>query len=290
MTDTVIVALPRFIPQAERIATFLRADVREYAPEIFAEIFPTTRRIVAVMSMGIVMRKIAPLLIDKWTDPAVVVVSPDLAYAIPLVGGHHGANALAQELAALDILPVITTATETFGRPSVESIAAQHQCDIMNRDSTRQVNAAFLDGDVPVYTINGPAVVIAGQAVSVLMDAGKYVIGIGCRKDVTGAEVITAIQSACADADIDIADVQCYATTIQKQNEQGLRDAIAALSARLIFLRDDIMNAQAIITPSKAGKIGLLGVAEPAALALAKEKKLVMTKKVYGRVTVAIAR
>ncbi|HWR25917.1 MAG TPA: cobalamin biosynthesis protein, partial [Methanosarcina sp.] len=32
------------------------------------------------------------------------------------------------------------------------------------------------------------------------------------------------------------------------------------------------------------------GVAEPAALALSKEKQLICRKKVYGRVTIAIAR
>ena len=56
------------------------------------------------MSMGIVVRKIAPLLDDKWTDPAVVVVSPDFRYAIPLLGGHHGANELAKELAGLGLV------------------------------------------------------------------------------------------------------------------------------------------------------------------------------------------
>ncbi|MCX6697545.1 MAG: cobalamin biosynthesis protein, partial [Methanoregula sp.] len=85
-------------------------------------------------------------------------------------------------------------------------------------------------------------------------------------------------------------DVQIYATTIKKCNEAGLVDAIAAHSANLIFLDDDTINAQAVVSPSKAKKIGLLGVAEPCALAVAKRKELVMKKKVFGRVTVAIAR
>ena len=290
MTETVVIALPRFSRDAERIATFLGAEFREYHPDIFSELFPHSRRIVAVMSMGIVMRKIAPLLRDKWNDPAVVVVSPDLAYAVPLVGGHHGANALAQELAALGIVPVITTATETLGKQSVETIAVQHGCDIVNRDSTRSVNAAMLDMDVPVYAVQGPAIVIAGQDVSILVSKGEYTVGIGCRKGVGKEEVIAAIRSACADAGIDPGDVQVYATTQKKCNETGLSRAISALSANLIFLDDDTINAQTIVTPSKAKKIGLLGVAEPCALAVAKRKELVMKKKVYGRVTVAIAR
>jgi cobalt-precorrin 5A hydrolase len=290
MTETVVIALPRFSIEAERISTFLGAEYREYSPDIFAEVFSSARRIVAVMSMGIVMRRIAPLLRDKWNDPAVVVVSPDLAYAIPLVGGHHGANALAVELSALGVVPVITTATETMGRLSVEAIAQKHGCDIVNRDSTRSVNAAMLDGDVKVHAVSGPAIVIAGPAVSLLVGTGEYTVGIGCRKGVERDEVIAAIRSACANAGIDTGEVMIFATTVKKCNEIGLIDAIAALSANLIFLDDDTINAQATVSPSKAKRIGLLGVAEPCALAVAQRKELVMKKTIYGRVTVAIAR
>ena len=115
MTDTVVIALPRFRKEAERIGVFLGAEVRDYTLEIFPELFPEARRIVAVMSMGIVVRRIAPLLTDKWNDPAIVVVSPDMRYAVPLLGGHHGANSLAKELAGLGLCPVITTATEATG-------------------------------------------------------------------------------------------------------------------------------------------------------------------------------
>jgi cobalt-precorrin 5A hydrolase len=119
MTDTVVITFPYSRPEAERIAIFLGADVAEYSADIFNTVFTTRKRIVALMSMGIVVRKIASLLDDKWTDPAVVVISPDLKYAVPVLGGHHGANELAKELAGLGIIPVITTATESRGRNSV---------------------------------------------------------------------------------------------------------------------------------------------------------------------------
>jgi len=48
---------------------------------------PAFQRIVAVMATGIAVRGIAPLLKDKWSDPAVVVVAPDLSFAIPVIGG-----------------------------------------------------------------------------------------------------------------------------------------------------------------------------------------------------------
>jgi cobalt-precorrin 5A hydrolase len=289
MNDTLVIALPRFMSYAERIGSFLGADVREYTPVLFSEIFPQTRRIVAVMSMGIVVRRIAPLLRDKWNDPAVVVVSPDFHYAIPVLGGHHGANELAKELSSLGLQPVITTATEATGRDSVEAIAQRSSCDIINRESTRLVNAALLDSDVPVYTVKGPGIVIAGPDVSILMREGEFIVGVGCRKGVNAAEVVEAIRRGLAEAGVEEHDVLIYATTQKKWDEPGLAEAISALSGNLIFLDDKTINAQAGVSPSRATKIGLSGVAEPCALAVAKKKELVMRKKVYGRVTIAIA-
>ena len=289
MTDTVVIALFRFLDKAKTVAQYLGADVREYGPDTFSEIFPHTKRIVAIMSMGIVVRSIAPLLEDKWNDPAVVVVSPDLAYAIPLIGGHHGANELAKELSALGICPVITTATESAGRVSVEGVGERCGCDIVNRDSTRQVNAAMLDIDVPVFSVKGPGIVIAGPDVSILVKKGEYTVGIGCRKGVKKEEVLEAIRIALAETGIAKDAVLVYATTQKKFNETGLTEAVSSLAGNLIFLDDETINAQTGLTSSRATKIGLLGVAEPCALAVAKKKHLILAKKVYGRVTVAIA-
>jgi cobalt-precorrin 5A hydrolase len=290
MNDTLVIALPRFMDHAEKIGDFLGADVREFTPVLFSEIFPAARRIVAVMSMGIVVRKLAPLLRDKWNDPAVVVVSPDFQYVIPVIGGHHGANALAKELSALGLCPVITTATEVTGRDSVEFIAQRSSCDIINRDSTRQVNSALLNGDVPVYTVPGPGIVIAGPGTSVLMNRGEFIVGIGCRKGVNSPEVLDAIREGLSTAGIEEHDVLVYVTTQKKRDERGLTEAISALSGNLIFLDDDTINAQSGVSPSRATRIGLAGVAEPCALAIAKKKELIMKKSVFGRVTIAIAR
>ena len=171
-------------------------DVMEYRAGIFADIFPAVRRIVALMSMGIVVRGIAPLLKDKWTDPAVVVVTPDFSYAVPLLGGHHGANELAKELAGLGLVPVISTATEATGRDSVEGIATRTGSDIVNRDSTRAVNAGILDGTTKVYAVPGPGIVLTGPDVSILVHRGEYAVGIGCRKGVTHGEVARAPEEA----------------------------------------------------------------------------------------------
>jgi len=290
MTGTVVIAFPRSGKNAGKIARHLDATLKYYKKGIFQEAFSSADRIVALMATGIVVRNIAPLLSDKWTDPAVVVVSPDLSCAIPLVGGHHGANELVRELALLGIEPVITTATEVAGRESVEGTAARYSTDVLNRESTREVNAAILDGDVPVLPVSGPAIVLASPGVSVLLRSGEYIVGIGCRKGVRDRDVLAAVRQALAVSSIPPEAVFAYATTAKKIREQGLLDAVRSLSSHLIFLDDQTINAQDVPSPSRAKKIGLLGVAEPCALALAKNRELVMRKTVYGGVTIAIAR
>lgn len=76
--------------------------------------------IVAIVSLGAVVRLIAPHLKNKETDPAVVVVDEAGRFAIPVLSGHlGGANGLAGHLAtALGATPVLTTASdarETIG-------------------------------------------------------------------------------------------------------------------------------------------------------------------------------
>lgn len=290
MTGTVVVALERFLPDAHRIADVLDAEVVLYGPDVFQDVFPVCDRIIALMSAGIAVRGIAPLLTDKWQDPTVVVVSPDLRYAIPIIGGHHGGNDLARELSGLGIMPVITTATETFGLESVEGLALRKERDIINRDSTRMVNAAILDGAVPLYAIAGPGIVIADPGVSILLRRGVYTVGVGCRRGVLAAEVSTAIRLALQKTGIDPDEILAYATTAKKRKEAGLIQAIEDLGGNLIFLNDETLNMEEAPSPSRASLIGLAGVAEPAALAISKQKELVLAKQINGSVTVAIAR
>ena len=106
----------------------------------------------------------------------------------------------------------------------------------------------------------------------------------------SGTSDSEAVRTALRENGIAENDVFIYATTVKKIREPGLIAAVGALSGNLIFLDDDTINAQTGTGPSRASKIGLLGVAVPCALATAKHKELIMEKKVYGRVTVAIAR
>ncbi len=58
--------------------------------------------VVAVGACGLVTRLIAPLIGDKQSDPAVLVVDPRGRFVVPLLGGHGaGGDRLAEEIAAL---------------------------------------------------------------------------------------------------------------------------------------------------------------------------------------------
>ena len=290
MTQLCVIALPRFMKKAGRVAAHLGADLVPYGPDAFRSAFAEYRGIVAVMSAGIVVRSIAPLLADKWRDPAVVVVSPDLAWAIPVAGGHHGANRIARSLGELGIRPVVTTATETEGKMSVEAIAEEQGCRVLNRPSTRAVNAAVLDGDVPVYPVAGPGIVVAGPAVSVLLRRGEYAVGLGCRRGLPEETIAAGIRAGLAGAGIGPEDVFAYGTTAKKMRERGLIAAVESLGGNLVFLDDAAIRAQPAPSPSRAGLLGLPAVAEPCALALSGRGVLVAGKKNYGGVTLAIAR
>ena len=290
MTDTVVISLGRFSENAIKIAGFLKSDILPYDRDVFKGAFKRYRKIVAVMSVGIAVRSMAPLLSDKWTDPAIIAVSPDMKFAIPLAGGHHGANQLARELEKLGITAVISTATETMGKEAVEQVAERTGTEVLNKISTRQVNAAMLDADVPLYAINGPGIVIAGPGVSVLLKKGEYMAGIGCRKGVREEDVRRAITAFLGEARVAENEIMAFVTTDKKRREKGLMDAVRSIGSNIVFIDDDLINAQAIAKRSKAAMIGLKGVAEPCALALSKHKELVLEKKVYGNVTIALAR
>lgn len=289
MSGTVI-ALERFEDAGKRIAEFLQADLSIYSDQAFPLAFSRPGPIVAVMSTGIAIRSIATLLKDKWSDPAVVVVDPGLTFAIPLVGGHHGANNLARDLEAFGLTPVITTATERAGKAAAEVVAGQQGCRVLNRDSTVAVNAALLDGDVPVYAVAGPAMVIAGPGVTLMCKEGEFSVGLGCRRGTSGKAVEKAIREALEVSGISACEVSVYATTEKKTHEPGIIEGVRALGGTLIFLDDAVLSRHPPKSPSRAGAVGLAGVAEPSALATSRKKELVMRKTIFGEVTVAIAR
>jgi cobalt-precorrin 5A hydrolase len=120
----------------ERLNTALTALFHKYRGHIF------------IMSTGIVVRLIAPLIRHKTTDPAVVVLDEKGRHAISLLAGHiGGANALANRVAgAVGATPVITTATDINDVPAIDVLAIEQNLRIENPGAIKGVNMALLAG------------------------------------------------------------------------------------------------------------------------------------------------
>ncbi len=288
MDELAIITFERNLDAAKKIREFTGGEIIICSKDAFKQAFEF-RSIIAIMAAGIAVRNIAPLIKDKWKDPAVVVVDSGLNFAIPIIGGHHGGNELAKKLAGLGIVPVITTATEVHGKDSVEGIANRFGCSIINRDSTRKVNLALLEKDVEVLHLKGPKIVVVDDGVSVLKKTG-LVVGIGANRGVGCDEVIEAVTDSLSRIGADIEDVKYFASASIKENETGIINAAASLGKEIKFVSHDIINSQHFQTPSKAKALGLNGVCEPAALSLSEEKILLLKKRKYTNVTIAIAR
>jgi cobalt-precorrin 5A hydrolase len=242
--------------------------------------------VVAVMAVGIIVRSLCRRLTDKWTDRPVVAVDSALSCAVPVVGGHHGANELARFLAShLGLYAAVTTATDASGRPCLEEMAARLGATVVNKESSKAVNLAFLKEDVPVLRLKGPKIVVVDEDVAVLKERG-LVIGIGARKGVRADEVLQAIDEALNETGRRREEIAILATAWLKSEEEGMLQAASILGKQMICLSQEALNSQAPSTASRARDLGLSGVAEPAVLALA--TRLIFPKKAYGRVTVAI--
>lgn len=82
--------------------------------ELTARIFSQYQGLVYIAPCGVALRAVAPLIVHKTSDPAVVVVDVGARYAISLLSGHEGgANGLCVRIAnIIGAEPVVTTTSE----------------------------------------------------------------------------------------------------------------------------------------------------------------------------------
>jgi cobalt-precorrin 5A hydrolase/precorrin-3B C17-methyltransferase len=96
------------------------AERVEGADRVYREFGATLRElyqqgtpIIALCAAGIVIRTLAPLLLEKGAEPPVLAVAEDGSAVVPLLGGLGGVNVLAREIgAALQVPAAITTSGE----------------------------------------------------------------------------------------------------------------------------------------------------------------------------------
>ncbi len=135
---------------APESATLYDEPVGALAPRLW----PAYDALVFFVSLGAVIRTIAPVCRDKHQDPAVVVVDDAARFAIAVLSGHvGGANALAERVAAvLGATPVITTASDVRGTIAVDLLGQELGWRLERDANVTRVSAAVVSGE-PVAVI-----------------------------------------------------------------------------------------------------------------------------------------
>lgn len=248
---------------------------------LVAALFARCDALVFVMATGIAVRVIAPHIVHKGSDPAVVVLDERGQHAISLLSGHlGGANALTLRIAAaVGADPVVTTATDVNGRVAADVLAAELGLSIASFERLKYVNGEIAAGAEVGYWIDSAlpdasryrqALAMHGAEAEIVSlpcafdragalvtdalpeavaDARVLVLrprrlaaGIGCRRGASEVEILAALEAACARVGKRVSDIARIGSTVVKRDEAGLLAAAEAIGAPLTFYENDALE------------------------------------------------
>lgn len=279
-----------------------------------AHLFASGRPIIGLMASGALIRLLAPHLADKHAEPPVLAVSEDGSNVVPLLGGHHGANDLAREIAAgLKAQAAITTAGDL--RFGIALDAPPEGYHLVNPDAAKAVMAelvagckARLSGSADWITSSRLPIDETGTVRLTITDgttqpgplelvyAPKTLcLGIGCERGAEAQEVIDLAEKALSDAGLSADALAGIFSIDLKADEAAIHAAAEHFDVPARFFDAETLEAQAdrLANPSKTvfAEVGCHGVCEGAALAAAgKDGILAIAKQKSRRTTCAIAR
>ncbi|MFZ1494139.1 MAG: cobalamin biosynthesis central domain-containing protein [Candidatus Competibacter denitrificans] len=155
LPDTRLFVPEKFRADAERVAPDASCSYPGKVGDQIPALFAAFEGIIAIVSVGAVVRLIAPHLRDKTQDPAVVVVDEAGKFAIPVLSGHlGGANALARQLAtALGATPVLTTASDVRQTLAVDLLGRELGWTLEASHETLVRASAAVVNDEPVALV-----------------------------------------------------------------------------------------------------------------------------------------
>src|SRR5215475_4957031 len=228
MTQVAIVILGQHsIPLARRIMTTLPEAVlygianRTTDVDIPCANFGDTLRalftegtpIVGICAAGILIRTLAPLLSDKSNEPPVLAVAEDGSAVVPLLGGLHGVNDLARQVAAvLQVAPAITTTGDIRFRTALLAPPAGYHlanpdhaktfvADVLAGASVKLIGEAcwLQESQLPITPDGLLTIQITERAVTPMRDCLVYhpmTVAIGiCRKPEAAGDKTDAIET-----------------------------------------------------------------------------------------------
>ncbi len=280
-----------------------------------ARLWPRYDGFVCIMAAGIVVRAVAPLVADKRRDPCVVVMDERGRWAVSLLGGHlGGGNDLAHRLARLTGgRAVITTASDVLGRTALDLWMAANSLvadrpELVTWASSVLVNrgvlrvASEVDGPLPAdFQLVAPAdadvlvtwrlVDTGGQSRQLVLRPPVLVVGVGCNRNTPVEEFETALTELFADTGLAKGAVRTLATIDLKRDEAGLVAFAEQCGWPVLFFDKDELNSVPVeaSSPAVLRATGARGVAEPAACLAAATGQLLVRKRKWQNVTLAVA-
>jgi len=290
------------------------SDVRSHLQSCFKSGEP----IVAVMASGAIIRLLANVLEDKYSEPPVLAIAEDASSVVPLLGGHHGANELAKQLA--DILQshaAITTAGDLRFGLALDN--PPEGWTLVNPENAKPVMAALLGGEevrlqgrylnaakwlmesnLPLDD-DGECVISIAELereylpLELMFHPKRHVIGIGCERDTSPQEVIDLVEQVLRENEIPKTCVAGIASIDLKADETAIQEAAKYLSVPTRFYSAAVLEDETprLVHPSEVvfAEVGCHGVSEGAALAsVGSDGELIVPKVKSKKATVAIAR
>ena len=245
----------------------------EPASTVIRRLFTVYGGLVLVMAAGAAVRLLAPVLVDKRSDPAVVVVDDAGRFAVSLISGHlGGANRLAERVASiLSATAVITTASEAAGVPSPDLLGGELGWRIEPGSSLTAVAAALVNGEpVAVYQDRGDrtwlhgvpdhltvcdsieelhsapasaAIIVSDRVIDIperlqarcaVYRPPTLVLGIGCSRGAGEREIAALVDSTLAAHRLSPLAVVAVASLDRKEHEPGLRALVQGRRWRLV--------------------------------------------------------
>ncbi len=300
-----------FVPGSEALAariaeaaggTVAGGDAKSAVGSLFRDGTP----IIGICAAGILIRLLAPHLADKHVEPPVIAVSRDGRHVVPLLGGHHGANALARRIAdGIGAAAALTTASDSrFARglddPPPGYVLANPAAAKPTMAAVLSGSTFRLEGDMPWLAEAGypltpdGAFTIAATHRTDRINALVYhprvlVAGVGCERGAPAGEIIALVEQTLADNRLAAASLAALATIDFKAAESGLVEAARHYDVPLRLFSAAELEAERARLPNPSALVeaetGTPGVAEAAAV---KAGSLIVAKQKSARATCAI--
>lgn len=134
----------------------VEATVFDSLSKLMPSIFCGYDGIVFITATGIAVRLIAPYIVHKTQDPAVVVLDEQGINAISLLSGHlGGANVLTKKIAMITgAIPIITTATDVSGKLAADQLSTELGLRVVNIEKVKEINGATVAGKQINYYVD----------------------------------------------------------------------------------------------------------------------------------------